>query len=382
MKNNIFLVDMDSFFASIEEARNPEIKGLPMVVAGRHKKSVVSACNSEAKKFGIKSAMPIFQAEKLCKNLIVLNVDMEEYVRVSNKIESILKTFTTNLEKASIDEWYLDFSNKNDFFSRDEIELANSIRYKIKNKLNLNCSIGISYNKFLAKTASELAKPNNVFLLDESNFKQYLWPLDISKMYMIGNANKKIVDKLGIKTIGEFANYKDKKTLEKELGVIWEYLYNNVNGRDIDLVKINRKYKSIGTSCSLYNEISKDYNIISIINYFFDKLYKRLIDNHFLTNSIQITIGYKQKKEVKSKVLSYYTKDRNYIYTNVMKLFNELLNQSTIDFIGIQFSNLQYEYSFESKNLNLIFHKDTNLIDDINSVFGKEVLFYASKLKK
>ncbi len=102
----------------------------------------------------------------------------------------------------------------------------------------------------------------------------------------------------------------------------------------------------------------------------------------FLTNSVQITIGYKRKKEVKSKILSYYTNDRDYIYSNVMKLFNELLNQSTIDFIGIQFSNLEYEYSFKSNNLNLIFQKNTNFVDEINSLFGKEVLFYASKLKK
>ena len=214
----IFHLDFDAFFAAIEEIKKPNYKNKPLIVGGRTRNSVVSTCNYLARKYGIKSAMPIFQAKILCPQAIILPGDYALYNSYSKKIFNFIKEKFTNIcEQYSIDECFLDVTNTIKKY-KDVFALAKTIQKAIFNNFKLTVSIGISYNKFLAKMATDLNKPNGITLINKDNFKAKFWPLPIEKMYFIGKSTAKILKEIGIKTIKDLAQFNNLKLLEHKLG--------------------------------------------------------------------------------------------------------------------------------------------------------------------
>ena len=239
----ILHVDMDCFFASIEE-RDRKIHGKPVVVGSLRKRGVVATANYIARKYGIKSGMPISIAKRKCKDCLFFPVRIKYYKKVSEEIMKILRKYADKFEKVSIDEAFLDISKRTKNF-KEAKEIAIKIKEEIKRKEKLNCSIGISYNKLLAKVSSELAKPNGIEIMKKEDLKKKFWPLKVSKIWGIGPKTEKRMKKIGIKTIGELAKA-DPILLEENFGSLGAEFKRLANGIDESEVEEKREIKSIG----------------------------------------------------------------------------------------------------------------------------------------
>src|SRR3990170_2253311 len=197
----ILHIDMDAFFASVEQKRHPELTGKPIVVGGSGdptKRGVVSTASYEARKFGIHSAMPLRTAYKLCPDAIFLPVDYEEYSKVSEKIKTILAEFTPIIEDVGIDEAFLDITQ----IDKPPDETAKEIKRRIRDETDLSCSIGIAPNKLLAKIASDMQKPDGLTIITEADIVTKIWPLPVRKLWGVGPKTEAFLKSKDIETIG------------------------------------------------------------------------------------------------------------------------------------------------------------------------------------
>ena len=243
----IFHIDLNAFYASAEISRNPSLKGKPIVISGKSKRSIITTASYEARKYGIHSAMPLFQAKQLCKDLIILPADFELYHRLSNEFFTIIASYSEILEVASIDECYLDVTSIIQEKKIHPVVLAKDIQTKVYEQLNLQCSIGISPNKFLAKMASDMKKPMGITVLTRNNLKEVMWPLDIKDMFGISKKTHPKLRAVGINTIGDLADYKNYDNLKKVIGKNALLVYRKANGIDTNTVDYgHNEVKSVG----------------------------------------------------------------------------------------------------------------------------------------
>lgn len=201
----ILHIDMDAFFAAVEQKRRPELIGRPVVIGGEGdptQRGVVSTASYEARKFGIHSAMPLRTAFKLCPEAVFLPVDYHEYSSVSQLIKNILRGFTPLLEDVGIDEAFLDISG----IDRPSDEIAHEIKQMIRDQTGLSCSIGIGPNKLLAKIASDMEKPDGLTIISEGDIQPRIWPLSVRKLWGVGPKTEAHLKSMGIETIGELAS--------------------------------------------------------------------------------------------------------------------------------------------------------------------------------
>ena len=242
----IIHVDMDAFYASVEQRDNPELKGKPVVVGGSVKsRGVVAAASYEARRFGIHSAMPMARAVKLCPRLIVLPVRMECYAEVSEKIHTIFEKFTPIVESVSLDEAFLDVTGSVKLFGGAE-KIAVAIKNDIKKETGLSASVGVAPNKLLAKIASDLKKPDGLVIITEENKQEILDPLPVGKLWGVGKVTEKSLHLAGIYTIGQLR----KKTVEQLKNIVGnfaEQLLEFAHGNDKSEVEPYRAAKSIST---------------------------------------------------------------------------------------------------------------------------------------
>ncbi|QNU66120.1 DNA polymerase IV [Ruminiclostridium herbifermentans] len=258
MQNVIFLVDMNAFYISCEMTRNPSLVGKPSAVAGdpKNRSGIILAANYEARAFGVKTAMVLHEALKLCPKMNIVPPDHAFYELKSNQVMDILSNYSPTIEQNSIDEAWLDMTGTECLFGTP-LESAKRIMNEIKDKLGLWCSIGISENKFLSKMASELKKPLGITELWKNDIQIKLWPLPVKAMYGIGKKTADRLNQLGIQTIGELAKY-DRNRLVKALGKYGDEIYLHANGHDTSPLEphISGDMKSIGRSTTLPNDIT------------------------------------------------------------------------------------------------------------------------------
>jgi DNA polymerase-4 len=201
----ILHIDMDAFFAAIEQKRHPELIGRPVVIGGSGdptKRGVASTASYEARKYGIHSAMPLRTAYHLCPEAVFLPVDYDEYIRVSKIVKNILRNFTPLVEDVGIDEAFLDITDPD---VRSE-EIARDIKKQIKDVLDLTCSIGIAQNKLLAKIASDMQKPDGLTIISETDIQRLIWPLHVRKLWGVGPKTEAYLKTMGIQTIADLAS--------------------------------------------------------------------------------------------------------------------------------------------------------------------------------
>ncbi|HSH36263.1 DNA polymerase IV, partial [Schnuerera sp.] len=198
---SIIHIDMDAFYASVEQRDNPSLLGKPVIVGGVRSRGVVSTASYEARKYGIHSAMPIKVAKRLCPKGIYLPVDMKKYKSVSKEIHKIFNRYSSKIEPISIDEAFLDVTGQEAVF------IAKRIKNDIQKELKLTASIGISYNKFLAKLASDIKKPNGLTVIKKGEAMEFLKPLSVSKLWGVGPKMERELNKLGIYYIGDIQGY-------------------------------------------------------------------------------------------------------------------------------------------------------------------------------
>src|SRR5437016_359490 len=197
-------IDMDAFYASVEQRDNPELRGKPVVVAWKGNRSVVCAASYEARKFGVRSAMPAVRAERLCPDAVFIPPDFTRYRVVSKLTREIFMRHTELVEPLSLDEAYLDVTNNKSGLP-PATRVASTIREQIRKELNLTASAGVAPNKFLAKLASDWRKPNGLFVIQPEEVDGFLLPLPVGRLPGVGKVTEERLDKLGVKTVKAIA---------------------------------------------------------------------------------------------------------------------------------------------------------------------------------
>jgi len=257
----ILHIDMDAFFAAVEEKRNPQLKGKPVVIGGMgdpSKRGVVATANYEAREYGIHSAMPLRTAYKLCPQAVFLPVDYETYAAASRQFKSVLLSIADIMEDVGIDEAYLDVSGKAD---SNEV-IAERIKTGIYQKTGLTCSIGIAPNKLLAKIASDMQKPDGLTMLTENDIASRIWPLPIRKLYGLGPKTEERLKKTGIETIGQLAAL-PREFLIRSFGPSYgEYLYEAFRGIDDSPLVTHWEPKSFSRETTFQVDV-QDWQVIA-----------------------------------------------------------------------------------------------------------------------
>jgi DNA polymerase IV (DinB-like DNA polymerase) len=288
----ILHVDMDHFFSAVEEREHLEYKGKPVIVGADPKegkgRGVVSTCNYEARKFKVRSGMPISKAWKLCPQAVYLPVNYKLYGQVSSNIMAILRRYADKFEQMGFDEAFLDVSSRGSF---EEVKrLASEIKEEILEKEKITCSIGVGSNKIVAKIASDFQKPDGLTIVAEDDVKKFLWPLPVGSLWGVGKKTEQKLREMKIKTIGDLANYDPSQLIEK-FGAIWGTQFHLLaNGIDRSEVIEGWEAKSISREFTFEEDTDDKYLIYKTL----DKLCEQVCDDvrnsrfHFKTVSIKI----------------------------------------------------------------------------------------------
>ena len=378
----ILHVDMNSFYASVEMAYDPELKGKPLAIAGNveERRGIIVTCSYEARKFGVKTTMPLWEAKKLCPQLVVMKPNFERYRAASTAMFEILRQYTELVEPVSIDEGYMDITES--FSLGSPIEIAESIQNRILKQLDLPCSIGIAPNKFLAKTASDMKKPLGITIMRKRDIPTVLWPLNTNEMHGVGKKTAEKLQTIGIHTIGDLAKGNEIQ-LKSLLGINGLRIKERANGIDFRLVDPESvsEFKSIGNSTTLPRDISNQQELFQVLEGLAETVSTRLRRKTVMASALAITIRYKDRKTIsKSMKLLNPINHQNDISTFAKQLFLKAWNGDPVRLLGITGNDL-VEQDHAYKQLDLFsFEKDAKkepLLKTLSSLrekYGKNII--------
>jgi len=338
----IIHVDMDAFYASVEELDNPDLKGKPLAVGGSEKRGVVSAANYEARKFGVRSAMSGYQARKNCPHLTFVKPRFDRYKEISKQIRAIFFEYTDLVEPLSLDEAYLDVTiNKKG--NPSATMLATEIRQRILEKTGLNASAGISINKFIAKVASDINKPNGQKTVNPEEVIPFLENLDIRKFYGVGKVTAEKMYKLGIFT-GKDLKSKSIEFLAENFGKSGPYYYHVVRGIHNSEVKPHRIPKSVGAERTFNENLSSEVFMLERLEHIAQELERRLTKSKVAGKTITLKIKYSDfTLNTRSKTMPYFIADKDLILETAKDLLYQEELQNSVRLLGISLSNLNTE---------------------------------------
>lgn len=331
----ILHVDIDAFYASVEELDDPSIIGKPVAVGGRSEHGIVTTANYEARKYGIHSAMPMFMAKNLCDNLTVKPMRRARYLEKSKEVFDILKTFTDKIEKVSIDESYLDVTG----MGYDK-NIAKKLQDKVYKETGLNVSVGLSYNKFLAKLASDWNKPKGIKVITPDDVPDILLPLDISKVHGIGKKSENKLKSLGINTVEDLYELPESFLVElfKKKGT---EIYDRIRGIDNRKVEVDVLRKSLGTETTFEITSSRE-TLKNHLKDFAEEISEELIYKEISGYTLTLKLkneNFVIKTRSKTYISPIYRDDD--IYKKGVDIFNEVYNGEKIRLIGLTVSNLE-----------------------------------------
>lgn len=377
----ILHVDMNSFYASVEMAYDPSLKGKPLAIAGNpeERRGVIVTCSYEARQLGIKTTMTVWEAKKLCANLIVKKPNFERYRAASKGMFEILQQYSQLVEPVSIDEGYVDITDSYELGSPPAI--AEQIQKQIMRELDLPCSIGIAPNRFLAKTASNMKKPMGITVLRKRDVPRILWPLSVIEMHGIGKKTAEKLNSMGIFTIGDLAKAND-IPLKAALGINGLRLKERANGIDHRPVDpAAAEFKSIGNSTTLPRDISNQHELLGILEQLAEKVHLRMKRKKVFASAIGITIRYKDRHTItRSKKLSYHISSKDEIFTEGKELFLRNWNGDSVRLLGVSVSEL-VEKKQAVKQLDLFsYEKDAGkeplleTLEHLREKYGKTII--------
>ena len=358
----IIHIDMDAFFASVEQRDNPELKGKPVIVGGEpDSRGVVATCSYEARKFGIHSAMSSARAYKLCPSAMFIRPNIVKYKKASQEIRQIFKTYTDLIEPLSLDEAFLDVTkNKKDNPSATII--AKEILAKIFSETQLTASAGVSYNKFLAKVASDINKPNGLTVIPPNKAITFIEKLPIRKFFGIGKVTEAKMLAQGIRTGKDLKKY-SKIQLVEQFGKFGEYYYDIVRGIDTRPIEPTKIRKSVGKEITLQHDTDNIQEITTLLEELATKVVEILANNDISGKTITLKIKYHDFKIItRSITLSYYLPHSSAaIMEHVKTLLSKEQTKEQIRLLGITISNLdndipeyiQTVFPFYEKMINL-----------------------------
>ena len=334
-QRKIIHIDMDAFFASVEQLDHPQWRGRALAVGGEGSRGVVSAASYEARKYGVRSAMSGIIAKKLCPHLIFAKPRFERYKEISDQIRAIFIEYTPLVEPLSLDEAFLDVS---DYSSATLV--AEEIRTKIKSKTGLTASAGISINKFLAKIASDWNKPDGQKTLPPENIIEFLESIDVKKFHGIGKKTKLKMYQLGIYT-GKDLKEKTEEFLFKHFGKGGKYYYQVVRGLHNSPVKPHCTPKSVGVERTFEKNLSSEFFLEEKLKNIAENLEMRLSKNKLAGRTITLKIKYSDfKQQTRSKTGNLYLSNKDLILERVKELLYKEKLSNSVRLIGISISNL------------------------------------------
>ncbi|MBT8256348.1 MAG: DNA polymerase IV [Bacteroidia bacterium] len=338
----IIHVDMDAFYASVEQLDDPGLVGKPVAVGGGGKRGVVSAASYEARKFGVRSAMSGVLAKKLCKELIFVRPRFDRYAEISSQIRKIFFEYTDLVEPLSLDEAYLDVTlNKKGNPSATMI--ARDIRNEIKERTGLNASAGISVNKFVAKVASDINKPNGQKTIPPEEVLEFLESLDIKKFYGVGKVMKEKMYRLGIYT-GKDLKQKSLEFLEDHFGKSGGHFYKIVRGIQKSKVSPDHIRKSLAAERTFRENISSEVFMLERLEEIAIEVERRLQKSKVAGRTITLKIKYSDfSLQTRSKTLSIYVSSKDLIMETVKDLLFQEGMKDSVRLLGISISNLNTE---------------------------------------
>ena len=338
----IIHVDMDAFYASVEQLDNPDLVGKPIAVGGGAKRGVVSAASYEARKYGVRSAMSGVLARQRCPDLIFVRPRFDRYKEISTEIHKIFHEYTDLVEPLSLDEAYLDVT-ENKKGNPSATLVARDIRNRIRNKTGLNASAGISVNKFVAKVASDINKPNGQKTVPPEEVIQFLEELDIKKFFGVGKVMKEKMYRLGIFTVKDLKS-KSLEYLEDHFGKSGSYYYNIVRGIQHSQVKPTRTRKSLAAERTFSENISSEVFMLERLEDIAAEVERRLKKSKVAGKTITLKIKYSDfTLQTRSKTLPYYVSSRELLMENVKDLLFQDKMRESVRLLGISLSNLNNE---------------------------------------
>lgn len=338
----IIHVDMDAFYASVEQHDNPELRGKSIAVGGSSQRGVVAAASYEARKFGVRSAMSSVIAKRQCPELIFVKPRFERYKEISNRIRHIFFEYTDLVEPLSLDEAYLDVT-ENKKGNPSASLIAKEIRQKIFEKTGLTASAGISINKFIAKVASDYNKPNGQKTVAPEEVEDFLENLEIRKFYGVGKVTADKMYRLGIFT-GKDLKEKSLEYLEKHFGNSASYYYEVVRGNHFSPVKSSRIRKSLGAERTFDENISSEIFMLERLQNISEEIEKRLNKSNIAGKTVTLKIKYSDfSLQTRSKTLSYYISSKDLVLETAKELLYQEKMRESVRLLGISLSNLNTE---------------------------------------
>jgi DNA polymerase-4 len=334
---------MDAFFASVEQLDNPDLKGKPVAVGGSGQRSVVAAASYEARKYGVRSAMSSVIAKKLCPNLIFVSHNFDRYREVSSQVFEIFGEYTDLIEPLSIDEAFLDVTVDKQKICSATI-IAEKIRAEIRRKTGLTASAGISVNKFLAKIASDINKPDGLFIIKPEEAEKFIEQLKVEKFYGIGKVTAEKMHKLGIHNGADLKRW-DLVSLVRNFGKAGAFFYDIVRGIDERPVEPESERKSVGTELTYEKDLTTDFEIIAELYKLEKELMERLNESETTGRTITLKIKFSDFRQItRSRTLQHYVRDFKTLHREVTVIRKSIdLTNVKIRLFGVTISNLETE---------------------------------------
>ena len=385
----IFHIDMNCYFASVEIANRPDLKGKPVAIAGnvKERKGIIITCSYEARDTGVYTTMPLWEGLKRCPNLIVLPPNHTLYRETAYKVFHLLGSFSPILEPASIDEVYLDVTHVQHLHP---VQLAKEIQNTVLEKMGLPCSIGIAPNKFLAKMASDMRKPLGITVLRKRDIPDVLWPLPVESMHGIGYRTKKKYHALNIYTIEDLAKA-DVQQLQDKIGKIGRLLHERANGKDMRPVDPEHilSFKTMGNSITLPQNLCDEKALAEVFHHLCQKLSQRLIIRRAYAKTIQIMIRYGNRQTItRSQALLNPVQSSDELFKMAVLLFQRHWDGESVRLLGVSaIETLDEKEWFKQLDL-LSYQKEipkkmklSDLAVEINKKLGQQALMLGCRLK-
>lgn len=371
-------IDMNCFYASVEEKYNPSLRGKPLAISGdvskRH--GIIVTSNYEARNYGIKTTMRVGEAKKLCPTLKLMRPNFERYQEQSKLVFDLIREYTPCVEVVSIDEAYVDLSEVS-----EPIKTMAIIQRRIYKELELPSSVGLSYNKFFAKMASDMKKPKGFTIINRKNFKDILWQMDVAKMHGCGKSSAEKLKRHDINTIGDVANANE-VILNSILGIQGLRLKQKANGNDNRKLQYKVDRKSIGNSKTYAKDLEDEDEIKQEIKKLSIKVSNRAKNRNYVGNNISINIKFNDFKTMaRAKKIFEYINSEEQIFTHAWELMLEHYNfEKPIRLLGVSLNDVKKQDEVKEQ-LNIFDDyatekeiKAKKVLKELNRKYGREVV--------
>ena len=385
MANIIACVDMDAFFASVEQRDNPALKGKPIAVTGGGERTVITTSSYEARAYGVKTGMTTYQAKKLCPDIILVVGNNRKYAEICTLLEEICLRFTPDIEIYSIDEVFLDVTGSYHLFGSPE-NLAKTLKDTVRNELGLTCTVGMGQNVLIAKLASDLAKPDGFRWMKEAELSAVLEKLPVKKLWGIGARSEEKLRAMGITTCGELGKA-PLTFLRERFGIMGERLKEMGNGKlERPLEVVSPESKSIGHSVTLPRDLSKREEMTSCLLRLCEKVGRRARRYGYKGKKVTLTVRYPDFKTfTKQTTLPAYTNDTGEIYRSAVAILDGIRLRKKVRLFGVSLS------AFGQESDQMLLFEETRrakkaalakAIDMVNDKFGEHTIVQAATIEQ